>query len=589
MGENAGVVDVGDGWAVTFKIESHNHPCYIEPFQGAATGVGGIVRDIISMGARPVAVMDALRFGDIDDPDTARVLHGVVARHLVLRQLPRPAEHRRRARLRLLLPGNPLVNALASGVLRHEDLQPATRAGSATRSSCSASAPAADGIGGASILASDTFAPTGGPTKRPAVQVGDPFAEKVLIECCLELFQQDLVEGIQDLGAAGISCATSELAPAGDGGMFVELDSVLLRDPTLTPAEILMCEPGADDGHRHPRQVDAFMAVARSGTSRPRSSARSPTPVADHELARRGDRQCPAADRGRRPGLRPPGRLPAGLDALNADGRGAGPRRRTATRSASAAGAARHARPRRQALDHQPVRRLRARQHGAGFPDDGGMVRVDEETGLGFAVATDANGRYCQLDPYQGAQLALAEAYRNVAVTGARPVAVSDCLNFGSPGKPGGHVAVRRGRPRPRRRLPDARHPGHRRQRQPLQPDRRTADPPDAGDRRARRARRRRKRLPVGFAGRGRRDLPARHDRDGARRLGLGRGHPHSTWAATRRPSTSTPSGSWPTLIAAAASAGLLASAHDLSDGGLAIALAESCLRGGRGCWISLA
>ncbi|MDQ1561677.1 MAG: phosphoribosylformylglycinamidine synthase subunit PurL [Actinomycetota bacterium] len=223
MGENAGVVDVGGGWAVTFKIESHNHPSYIEPFQGAATGVGGIVRDIISMGARPVAVMDALRFGHLDDPDTARVVHGVVSGISFYGNCLGLPNIGGETYFDSVYQANPLVNALAVGVLRHEDLHLANARGVGNKVVLFGARTGGDGIGGASILASDSFS-EGGPTKRPAVQVGDPFAEKVLIECCLELFQQELVEGIQDLGAAGISCATSELASNGDGGMFIELE-----------------------------------------------------------------------------------------------------------------------------------------------------------------------------------------------------------------------------------------------------------------------------------------------------------------------------------------------------------------------------
>ncbi|MDQ1528191.1 MAG: phosphoribosylformylglycinamidine synthase subunit PurL, partial [Microbacteriaceae bacterium] len=241
MGENAGVVDVGEGWAVTFKVESHNHPSFIEPFQGAATGVGGIVRDIISMGARPVAVMDQLRFGAIDHPDTARVVHGVVSGISFYGNCLGLPNIGGETWFDPVYQGNPLVNALSVGVLRHEDLHLANARGVGNKVVLFGARTGGDGIGGASILASDTFS-AGGPTKRPAVQVGDPFAEKVLIECCLELFQQELVEGIQDLGAAGISCATSELASNGDGGMFIELEKVLLRDPTLTAEEILMSE-----------------------------------------------------------------------------------------------------------------------------------------------------------------------------------------------------------------------------------------------------------------------------------------------------------------------------------------------------------
>ncbi|MEY3310187.1 MAG: hypothetical protein RL107_323, partial [Actinomycetota bacterium] len=225
MGENAGVVDIGEGWAVTFKIESHNHPSYIEPFQGAATGIGGIVRDIIAMGARPVAVMDALRFGAIDHPDTSRVVNGVVGGISFYGNCLGLPNIGGETWFDSVYQANPLVNALAVGALRHEDLHLANAKGVGNLVVLFGARTGGDGIGGASILASDTFA-EGGPTKRPAVQVGDPFAEKVLIECCLELFAGDCVEGIQDLGAAGISCATSELASNGDGGMFITLDNV---------------------------------------------------------------------------------------------------------------------------------------------------------------------------------------------------------------------------------------------------------------------------------------------------------------------------------------------------------------------------
>ncbi len=241
MGENAGVVDIGEGWAVTFKIESHNHPSFIEPFQGAATGVGGIVRDIISMGARPVAVMDALRFGDLRHPDTLRVAPGVVSGISFYANCLGLPNIGGETWFDPIYQQNPLVNALAVGVLRHEDLHLASAKGKGNKVVLFGARTGGDGIGGASILASEAF-DEGGPTKRPAVQVGDPFAEKVLIECCLELFASNVVEGIQDLGAAGISCATSELAANGGSGMEISLDEVLLRDDTLTAEEILMSE-----------------------------------------------------------------------------------------------------------------------------------------------------------------------------------------------------------------------------------------------------------------------------------------------------------------------------------------------------------
>ncbi|MGA8255604.1 MAG: AIR synthase-related protein, partial [Nocardioides sp.] len=241
IGENAGVIDVGQGYAVTFKVESHNHPSFVEPYQGAATGVGGIVRDILAMGARPVAVMDPLRFGPLDAPDTQRVLPGIVAgvggygNCLGLPNIGGEAVFDE------TYLGNPLVNALCVGVLRHEDLHLAKASGAGNQVILYGARTGGDGIGGVSVLASETF-DADGPAKRPAVQVGDPFMEKLLIECTLELFAAGVVAGIQDLGGAGLSCATSELASAGDGGMHVELDRVPLRDSTLAPEEILMSE-----------------------------------------------------------------------------------------------------------------------------------------------------------------------------------------------------------------------------------------------------------------------------------------------------------------------------------------------------------
>ncbi|KGJ75148.1 phosphoribosylglycinamide synthetase [Cryobacterium roopkundense] len=439
MGENAGVLDVGEGWAVTFKIESHNHPSYIEPFQGAATGVGGIVRDIISMGARPVAVMDALRFGDIHDPDTARVVHGVVSGISFYGNCLGLPNIGGETYFDSVYQGNPLVNALSVGVLRHEDLHLANARGAGNKVILFGARTGGDGIGGASILASDTFS-AGGPTKRPAVQVGDPFAEKVLIECCLELFQGKLVEGIQDLGAAGISCATSELASNGDGGMFIELDKVLLRDPTLTAEEILMSESQERMmAVVTPEKLEGFLTVTKkwdvetSVLGEVTDTGRLIINWHGEEIVNVLPRTV-AVDG---PVYERPLAYPTWIDALQADTASVLPR---ALDSETL---------RAQFLDllgspnlADPSWITDQYDHYVGgntalaFPDDGGMIRVDEESGLGFAIATDANGRYCQLDPYRGAQLALAEAYRNVAATGAIPAGVSDCLNFGSPENP---------------------------------------------------------------------------------------------------------------------------------------------------------
>ncbi|WP_167143553.1 phosphoribosylformylglycinamidine synthase subunit PurL [Canibacter zhoujuaniae] len=439
MGENAGVIDVGEGWAVTFKVESHNHPSYIEPFQGAATGVGGIVRDIISMGARPVAVMDQLRFGDINHADTPRVVHGVVsgissyANCLGLPNLGGETV------FDSVYQANPLVNALAVGVLRHEDLHLANASGVGNKVVLFGARTGGDGIGGASILASDTFS-EGGPTKRPAVQVGDPFAEKVLIECCLELFKEDLVEGIQDLGAAGISCATSELAANGDGGMFIELDSVLLRDPNLTAEEILMSESQERMmAVVSPAKLDAFLAVTKkwdvetSVLGEVTDTGRLIINWRGEEIVNVDPRTVavdgPVYDR--------PVAYPNWIDSLQADSASA-LQRAASGNELRAQLLAVTAHP-NQASPEWITNQYDSYVLGntaLSFPDGAGMIRVDEESGLGVAISTDANGRYCQLDPYAGAQLALAEAYRNVATTGAVPTAVTDCLNFGSPENP---------------------------------------------------------------------------------------------------------------------------------------------------------
>jgi len=436
MGENAGVLDVGNGWAVTFKIESHNHPSYIEPFQGAATGVGGIVRDIISMGARPVAVMDALRFGKIDHEDTPRVVHGVtsgISFYANCLGLPNIGGE---TYFDSVYQANPLVNALAVGVLRHEDLHLANARGVGNKVVLFGARTGGDGIGGASILASDSFS-EGGPTKRPAVQVGDPFAEKVLIECCLELFAQDLVEGIQDLGAAGISCATSELASNGDGGMFIELEKVLLRDPSLTAEEILMSESQERMmAIVTPDKLDGFLAVVQKWDVET-SVLGEVTDTGRLIINWHGEQivnvepRTVAIDG---PVYERPVVYPTWIDALQADTASVLPR----------SGDVRAEFLELLASPNLSSKEWVTNQYdkyvlgntALSYPDDGGMVRVDEESGLGFAVATDANGRYCQLDPYVGAQLALAEAFRNVAVTGATPVGVSDCLNFGSPENP---------------------------------------------------------------------------------------------------------------------------------------------------------
>lgn len=443
IGENAGVTNLGDGWAVTFKVESHNHPSFVEPYQGAATGIGGIVRDIISMGARPVAVMDPLRFGAIDHPDTARLVHGIVSgiggygNSLGLPNIGGEVV------FDSVYQANPLVNALAVGVMRHEDIRLANASGVGNKVVLFGARTGGDGIGGASVLASESFDDSK-PSKRPAVQVGDPFAEKVLIECCLELFKNSLVEGIQDLGAAGISCATSELASNGDGGMNVELTSVLLRDPTLTPGEILMSESQERMmAVVSPENIEAFeavmdkWAVEYSWLGEVTNTGRLVI-TWDGQTIVDVDPRTVAHDG---PVYERPYHRPEWLDKVQAD------TFRSSEAGANLPATGEELRAATLELMSSPnmcskawvtnqYDRFVGGNTALATPDDAGVIRVDEETGLGVAISTDANGRYAYLDPYTGAQLALAESYRNVATTGAIPMAVTDCLNFGSPEDP---------------------------------------------------------------------------------------------------------------------------------------------------------
>jgi phosphoribosylformylglycinamidine synthase II len=439
IGENAGVIDVGQGYAVTFKVESHNHPSFVEPYQGAATGVGGIVRDILAMGARPVAVMDPLRFGPLDAPDTHRVLPGIVAGvggYGNCLGLPNIGGE---AVFDSTYLGNPLVNALCVGVLRHEDLHLAKASGVGNQVILYGARTGGDGIGGVSVLASETF-DEGGPAKRPSVQVGDPFMEKLLIECTLELFAAGVVAGIQDLGGAGLSCATSELASAGDGGMHVELDRVPLRDSTLAPEEILMSESQERMmAVVEPDDVAAFLAICAKWDVEA-VVVGEVTDTGRLEIDWHGERVVDVPPRSVAhdgPTYQRPYARPDWQDTLQADRAEALARptsgdelRATVLRLAASPNLCD-----KSWITDQYDRYVRGNTVLA-QPSDSGMVRVDESTNLGVAVATDCNGRFAKLDPYHGAQLALAESYRNVATGGAVPLAISDCLNFGSPEDP---------------------------------------------------------------------------------------------------------------------------------------------------------
>jgi phosphoribosylformylglycinamidine synthase len=591
IGANAGVVDIGQGYAVTFKIESHNHPSFVEPHQGAATGIGGIVRDILAMGARPVAVMDAIRFGPADAHDTARVLPGVVSGISFYGNCLGLPNIGGELAFDPCYIGNPLVNALCVGLMRHNDLKSAVATGPGNKVVLFGSRTGPDGVGGASVLASATFGDDGGKAaKRPSVQVGDPFMEKLLVECCLELYAADLVEGIQDLGAAGVACATTELSAGGDGGMFVDMDAIPLRDPNLTPAEILMSESQERMmAVVRPEHVDAFMAICRKWDVEA-TVIGEVTDDGTLTMTWKGSTvvEIPPRTTADGPVYRRPLARPDTLDALQASGPetlarpadGPGLRATLLTLLGSPGLAD------KRWVTQQYDSRVRGNTVLA-MPEDGGLVRVGEETGLGIALATDGNGRYCALDPYRGTQLALAEAYRNVAMTGAVPVAVTNCLNFGSPEDPavmwqlaeavrgladgceslgvpvtGGNVSLY-----------------NQTGTTAIQPT------PVIGV--------------LGVHDDVTKRLAAGFGTDGAEVVLLGRTSEEfggSAWAGVVHQHL----GGLPPavdldaerqlaiLVTTAAAAGVLASAHDLSDGGLAIALAEACLYGGRGCAVAL-
>jgi phosphoribosylformylglycinamidine synthase subunit PurL len=596
MGQNAGVVDIGQGYAVTFKIESHNHPSFVEPFQGAATGVGGIVRDILAMGARPVAVMDALRFGPADAPDTHRVLPGVVSGISFYGNCLGLPNIGGELAFDPCYAGNPLVNALCVGVLRHADLKVAAATGPGNQVILFGSSTGPDGIGGASVLASASFGGAGEGAKRPSVQVGDPFMEKLLVECCLELYQAGVVVGIQDLGAAGVACATTELAAGGGTGMRVSLDAVPLRDPSLGPAEILMSESQERMmAIVTPGDVERFLDICARWDVRA-TVIGEVTDSGRLEMTWHGDQVVDippgtAADEG--PLYDRPARRPASQDALQADDPSRLPR--------PADGAADYGEALRAALlavlgaPDAADKTWVTEQYDSyvrgdtvlAMPHDAGVLRIDEQTGLGVALATDGNGRYCQLDPYAGTQLAPCEACRNVAVSGARPLAVTNCLNFGSPEDPAVMwqftEAVRGladgclvlGTPVTGGNVSFYNQTGG----VPIQPT------PVIGV--------------LGIHDDVRRRARSGFEAAGGSVVLLGSTGPEfggSLWAWTvhrhlggRPPAVDFEAErALAEVLVTGTAGGLLASAHDLSDGGLAVALAEACLAGGTGATVTL-
>ncbi|MDR0350163.1 MAG: phosphoribosylformylglycinamidine synthase subunit PurL, partial [Coriobacteriales bacterium] len=517
-GENAGVVSVGDGWAVAFKMESHNHPSAIEPFEGAATGVGGIIRDIFTMGARPIASLDSLRFGSLDAPRQRYLFDGAVAGIGAYGNCLGVPTIGGEVYFEEAYEGNCLINAMAIGLMREEDLTRAVGSGPGNLVMLIGSSTGRDGIGGASVLASQEFDEEA-QNKRPAVQVGDPFEEKLLIEVCLGLLKRGLLVALGDLGAAGLTSSASEMASRGGVGIDIDVRKVPQREEAMQPFEIMVSESQermlavvrpAD--REAVEQVCQRWGVACTAigtiTDTGRFVVRDSDLPADANIVA----DMPAATLATNaPAYDPVALRPAYLDELQAfdivallrDGEATGsaalataPALSTTTPAAPAAtpaapaataapAAATDSKAALLALLASPNIASRAwiwRQYdhqvmantvvlpGA----DAAVLRIGD-TGRdavanvdatptataptaptptatataaptapsphrmgarGIAASTDCNGRYCYLDPYVGAQIALAEGARNLACVGAEPVAVTDCLNFGNPEKP---------------------------------------------------------------------------------------------------------------------------------------------------------
>jgi len=431
-GENAGAIDVGDGWIAVFKIESHNHPSFVEPYQGAATGVGGIIRDIFTMGARPVASMNSLKFGSLDHPRTRYLLGGVVGGIGGYGNCVGVPTVAGEVMFDAAYNANILVNAFCLGLARKEDLQSARAQGVGNPVIYVGSATGRDGIHGASLLASAEF-DTESAAKRPTVQVGDPFAEKLLIEACLEAMKSGAIVAIQDMGAAGLSSSSSEMAGRGGLGIDLDLDRIPLREPGLTPYEMLLSESQermlivAERG----REAEIIAVFAKwdlhapivgriTDTGRWRATYRGQL-VADVPVAALSD-EAPIYDR--------PAAAPKVVIA---------PPPRASKPSPTPPEALR-------ALLASPnigSKRWVFRQYDslvqsntvAGPGSDAAILRITG-SGRGLALTVDSNPRACAIDPYRGMVAVVCEAARNLACVGARPAGITNCLNYGNPERP---------------------------------------------------------------------------------------------------------------------------------------------------------
>jgi phosphoribosylformylglycinamidine synthase II len=451
-GENAGIIDIGDGWACAFKIESHNHPSFIEPFQGATTGVGGILRDIFTMGARPVAVMDSLRFGPIEDskskaagegaPATRDEIHknhsimeGVVSGVASYGNCFGVPNLGGETQFEPCYSGNPLVNAFALGLVRRDQIFYAKAAGEGNPVIYVGAKTGRDGIHGAT-MASEEFSEAS-EAKRPNVQVGDPFLEKLLLEACLEAMQTGAIVGIQDMGAAGLTCSTCEMGARGKVGLEIELDRVPQRETGMSAYEIMLSESQermllvAEKG----REQDVFRVfekwgldsvevghVTRDNVMRVRQHGELVAEIPNEALTDDAPLYKRPLERWEPPVER---EMPTDIQITEASDSTENLRRLLASPNICGK------RWVWQQYDHM-VQTNTVEAPGAG---DAGVIRI-KGTQRGLAMALDGNGRWCYLDPRLGAMHAVAEACRNVACSGATPIGATNCLNFGNPEKP---------------------------------------------------------------------------------------------------------------------------------------------------------
>ncbi len=433
-GENAGIIDIGGGYVIAFKIESHNHPSFIEPFQGAATGVGGILRDIFTMGARPIAVLDSLRFGRLDDPVNGarnrRILSGVVAGIAHYGNCFGVPTAGGECIFEPGYEGNPLVNVFALGICRKDDVFYAKAAGVGNPVIYVGARTGRDGIHGASMASAEFTEES--KQKRPNVQVGDPFMEKLLLEACLEAMQTGAIVGIQDMGAAGLTCSTCEMGSRGSVGIEIELDRVPQRETGMTPYEIMLSESQermllvADKG----REDEVFRVfrkwgleasevgvVTDDGKLRVRHHGEVVAEIPNRELAD----EAPLYDR---PYTEPHRKVALVPDLPVADVQNALPLLLAAPDICS-----------KRWIWEQYDFQVRTNTVAGPEAADASILRI-KETGTSIAISLDGNGRYCYLSPREGAKLAVAECCRNLSTVGARPVAATNCLNFGNPERP---------------------------------------------------------------------------------------------------------------------------------------------------------